>query len=201
MINAILETHLGRPVRGLKILDIGCGNGEISTFFAGIGNDVYGVDLVDQRNEPTTDDYSFSLVDSEGLPFESALFDIVISHHVIEHTSDQGRHLDEMRRVLSPNGVAYLATPNRSSPLMEGHVGNNSVLRYRNMTPLFVRHGFRVSEYATDIIRDPERFFCEVRRARVIPRRILQLLRPMFPSHMFVLGDRGHPELPRKLPE
>jgi len=50
------------------------------------------------------------------LPFEPDRFDVVISNHVIEHVGDaaaQLRHLQEIRRVLKPEGVAYLAVPNR----------------------------------------------------------------------------------------
>jgi SAM-dependent methyltransferase len=48
--------------------------------------------------------------------FPDGHFDVVISNHVIEHVGDsiaQRRHLAELRRVLGPAGVGYLAVPNR----------------------------------------------------------------------------------------
>ena len=105
------------PLRkGARLLDIGCGNGDISAYFAR-GNDQYGVDVSDRRRDGNRN-FRFSVVGSEYLPYEDRYFDIVMSHHVIEHVDDQDRHLAEIHRVLKPAGILYLATPNRTSPLM-----------------------------------------------------------------------------------
>ena len=185
MIEAVLADAIGRPVKGFRILDIGCGNGGISSHFAR-ENEHYGVDIADRRRDDT-ESFVFRLVESERLPFDENFFDIVISHHVIEHVPDQALHLAEIHRVLKPTGLAYLATPNKSSPIMEGHVGNDLVLRYRAMAPLFEGHGFAVREYATDVLREPLRYHGEVRWGRYLPRFLLQILRRFFPSHVFVL--------------
>lgn len=185
MIQAILADFMQRPIQGLRTLDIGCGNGEISELFAK-HNDHYAVDVMDQRRNKAGK-YSFSVVNSERLPFRDGYFDIVVSHHVIEHVDNQGLHLDEVRRVTKPSGIDYIATPNRSSPIMGGHQGNDKVLRYREMLPLFRAHGFECHEYAIPVIRQPGRFYGEVRYGRAMPVLILKLLRPFFPSHMFVL--------------
>lgn len=192
MIEAVLADALGRPVRGYRSLDIGCGNGGISSHFAR-ENEHYGVDIADRRREDAKG-FVFRLVESERLPFADGFFDIVISHHVIEHVPDQALHLSEIRRVLKPRGVAYLATPNKSSPIMEGHVGNDLVLRYHAMAPFFERAGFRVREYATEVLRQPGRFHGEVRWGRFLPRFLLQRLRRFFPSHVFVLRPDAPPQ-------
>ena len=184
-IEAVLAAALGGPVRGYRILDIGCGNGGISSHFAR-DNEQHGVDVADRRRDGARG-FDFRLVDSERLPFEAGSFDIVISHHVIEHVADQGMHLAEIRRVLKPGGLAYLATPNGASPIMQGHVGNEMVLRYGAMAPLFERHGFAVDEYAIEVLKAPGRFHEEVRWGRFLPRFLLKLLRPLFPSQVFVL--------------
>ncbi|MCG8356616.1 MAG: class I SAM-dependent methyltransferase [Kiloniellales bacterium] len=192
MIEAVLADALGAPVRNRRILDIGCGNGGISRHFAR-ENDHYGVDVSDRRHEDARD-FAFRLVDCERLPFADNSFDIVISHHVIEHVFDQKLHLSEIRRVLKPSGLAYLATPNKSSPIMEGHVGNDLVLRYHAMAPLFERQGFEAREYATEVLREPDRYDGEIRWGRFLPRFLLQLLRPLFPSHVFVLTLQAQQE-------
>ena len=185
MIEAIITSHLGRPVSGLRVLDIGCGNGEISQHFSSRGAVQHGVDIADQRRTPG--EFEFRLTSDATLPYEDGWFDVVISHHVIEHVPDQRTHLSEIRRVLKRNGIAYVATPNRTSPIMEGHVGNELVLHYREMIPLFKSCGFEVMQYSDRVARHPRHFHSEVRWASLIPGPILNLLTPLFPSQMFIL--------------
>lgn len=100
-----------------RLLEIGTGSGWISHYFAHhtAGRyDVDAVDVVDSRQ--SKDGYRFTLVTDTALPFADGSFDVVISNHVIEHVGDdeaQARHLAEMRRVLRPDGIGYLAVPNR----------------------------------------------------------------------------------------
>ena len=105
---------------------------------------------VDVRNQlrPENKEANLVLVGSERLPFRSDSFDLVISHHVIEHVHDQMLHLAEIRRVLNAGGVCYLGTPNKSSPLMRGHVGNPCVLSYSQVGPLFKKAGFNATDYS-----------------------------------------------------
>jgi SAM-dependent methyltransferase len=190
MIDAIIEAHLERPVVEMDLLDIGCGNGGISRYFAERGNRVSSVDVQDRR-EGKDEPFRFVLVDSPVLPFSDSTFDIVLSHHVIEHLPDQGLHLREIHRVLRPGGACYMATPNRTSPIMKGHIDNDMVLRYSEMRPLFEHHGFSVREYSTDVVKDPDRFRYSIRVGRILPRFVAKLLRPLFPSHMFVLSPKS----------
>jgi SAM-dependent methyltransferase len=45
------------------------------------------------------------------LSFPDASFDIVYASHVLEHIQDDVRAINEIRRVLSPNGLAILPVP------------------------------------------------------------------------------------------
>ncbi|MEP2988392.1 MAG: class I SAM-dependent methyltransferase [Parasphingorhabdus sp.] len=184
-IHSILADYAGGAIRGRSVLDIGCGNGGIAEFFAE-NNEVAGVDVADQR-KTVEDCFEFYLVEDETLPFADNEFDVVVSNHVIEHVSDQELHLKEIRRVLKSDGCAYFATPNKSSPIMEGHVGNEMVLKYRDMEPLIRRCGLEAKEYGVDVASRPDDFGGEVQWAKPIPTPVLKLMRPLFPSHIFVL--------------
>ena len=185
MIESILQCFLNGPVECYRILDIGCGNGDISAYFAG-KNEQYGVDVSDKRRV-ANDNFQFQVVNSEYLPYEDGTFDIVMSHHVIEHVNDQELHLAEIHRVLKASGVAYLATPNRTSPLMRGHVGNEQVLRYRKIEPLLERGGFECTDFSPKVARQPDRFYSDMRIGRLVPAFLVRLLRPFIPSHIYML--------------
>jgi SAM-dependent methyltransferase len=100
-----------------RLLEVGCGSGGISRWFGESGPMRWDVDAVDVHDvRLVRDGYRFQLVDGTQLPFEDAAFDVVVSNHVIEHVGNddaQAHHLSELRRVLKPGGVAYLAVPNR----------------------------------------------------------------------------------------
>jgi SAM-dependent methyltransferase len=48
---------------------------------------------------------------SEGLPFAAGSFDLIVCNHALEHLEDLGGALDEMRRVLKPDGRMYVSVP------------------------------------------------------------------------------------------
>lgn len=185
MIEAFLIEATGEPISGKKILDIGSGNGEISEYFA-YNNTQYSVDVQDLRRNKKSK-ANFFLVTSEKLPFEENFFDIVISSHVIEHVSDQAEHLKEIHRVLKPNGIGYIGTPNKTSPIMEGHVGNDKVLHFKEMTSLFSSHGFMPEPLSVKLMKQPFKYHCEIKAGRFFPGWVLKLLQPLFPSQSFLL--------------
>jgi len=110
---AVLKEELNGNLNNSIILDIGTGNGEISTYLAHNAKQVISVDISNNRSIDGA--YSFLLCD-ENLPFKEDFFDIVISNHVIEHVNNNKLHLNEIHRVLKLDGVVYLATPNRLWP-------------------------------------------------------------------------------------
>lgn len=108
---------LDRGSTSLSMLEVGCGSGGISHYFGTHPSnrfEVHAVDVVDSRQ--IFHAYQFQKVSGTELPYPNACFDVVLSNHVIEHVGDEAaqlRHLRELRRVLKPGGVGYLAVPNR----------------------------------------------------------------------------------------
>ena len=109
--------YLSARRQPLKLLEVGTGSGGIAHHFAShptIQCDVAAVDVMDQRL--LRNGYAFHLVEDISLPFQDGYFDVVITNHVIEHVGDlneQRGHLREVRRVMNPKGIGYLAVPNR----------------------------------------------------------------------------------------
>ncbi|MCL4522700.1 MAG: methyltransferase domain-containing protein [Acidobacteria bacterium] len=60
---------------------------------------------------------------AEALPFRDEQFDRVVSDSTLEMVRDQRRMLEEARRVLTPGGKIFVATPNRFSLGPDPHTG------------------------------------------------------------------------------
>jgi ubiquinone/menaquinone biosynthesis C-methylase UbiE len=114
-IEHLLDLH-ARP-QPIRMLEVGTGSGGIAHYF-GTNPELHcEVDAVDVHdNRLVSEGYRFMLVSDTSLPFPDQSFDVVLTNHVIEHVGDaaaQLSHLKELRRVLKPDGVGYLAVPNR----------------------------------------------------------------------------------------
>ena len=103
--------------RRLRLLDIGTGSGVIAAHFVHHPSGRFEVDAIDQVDARVERaGYRYATVQGATLPFPDASFDLVLSNHVIEHVGgwpEQRAHLDEIRRVLKPDGRCYLACPSR----------------------------------------------------------------------------------------
>lgn len=101
----------------MRMLEVGTGSGGIAHYFGTHPQLKCVVDAVDiHDNRLVTEGYRYQQVRDTKLPFADGSFDVVLTNHVIEHVGDadaQHRHLLEIRRVMKPGGVGYLAVPNR----------------------------------------------------------------------------------------
>jgi len=113
IVERLLGTISVRDVTG--VLEIGCGVGIVSAHLANQYNmDVVGTDLdpeqiaaANTRNKENQD-LRFFEADATKLPFESGEFDMVLSVYVLHHISNWRKVLEEVNRVLKPNGYLVL---------------------------------------------------------------------------------------------
>ena len=97
------------------VLDIGCGEGQLSRVAAGAGaSQVVGVDLTwaqleeARRRSSATGSVRYVRSTAGALPFASAAFDFVFACLVFEHIEGAEEALSEVGRVLRPGGTFLL---------------------------------------------------------------------------------------------
>lgn len=104
-------TRWGLPVENSICLDVGCGGGRTLVALKNMGaKKVYGIDIDDELVELAKRRSGADVVKGSALqlPHQSNLFDVVICSGVLHHTPDMKRGIDEIRRVLKPDGTLYL---------------------------------------------------------------------------------------------
>ncbi len=111
----VIERRVARcaPAGGQRILEIGCGTGALVERLAHRGQVAVGLDLraegmtAMRRRTPAL---QFVRGEAERLPFASRTFDGILLLDVLEHVDD-GPVLDEVSRVLGPNGWVLITAP------------------------------------------------------------------------------------------
>ena len=99
-----------------RLLEVGCGNGEMLRNMQKLGWRVHGVDFdeaaVARAREKGLD---VSLGDLHSQAYPDNYFDAIMMSHVIEHVHDPRAVLQECHRILKPGGRLVMVTPNTSS--------------------------------------------------------------------------------------
>jgi SAM-dependent methyltransferase len=101
---------------GGDVLEAGCGEGYGADLIAGVARRVVGLDYDESAvahvlaRYPRVEILHGNLAE---LPLPDADVDVVVNFQVIEHLWDQGQFAAECLRVLRPNGVLLMSTPNR----------------------------------------------------------------------------------------
>lgn len=99
-----------------KILDVGCGTGNILMKLAENGNrGLYGLDLsenmIEIAKQKLGNKAELKVGDSEYMPFEDDSFDVLVCNASFHHYPNPQKVLLEMKRVLKNNGTLVIGDP------------------------------------------------------------------------------------------
>ncbi|MEM6849135.1 MAG: bifunctional 2-polyprenyl-6-hydroxyphenol methylase/3-demethylubiquinol 3-O-methyltransferase UbiG [Pseudomonadota bacterium] len=119
--------HFGRderaeePLKGLRVLDIGCGGGLLSEPLARMGADVVGADAARTNIEVAKIHSAESGVPvdyrnttAEALASEGEMFDAVLAMEIVEHVADVDVFVGACCSMVRPGGLTVFATINRT---------------------------------------------------------------------------------------
>ncbi|WP_421655723.1 class I SAM-dependent methyltransferase [Leptothermofonsia sp. ETS-13] len=152
--NRFILKQLGE-VRGKYLLDLGCGAGENSVYFA-----LKGAQCVAADYSPGMVEVALKLAEKNGvkvaghvvnamaIDFPDNTFDIVYASNLLHHIPDPRLAIREMHRVLKPGGKACFWDPLKHNPIINVYRRMASRVRTEDETPLdigivnFVRSQF-----------------------------------------------------------
>ena len=134
-----LDNSVRKPLKGLRILDIGCGGGLVSEPMARLGADMTSVDASEAniKTAMTHADEAGVKIDyrvgtAEGL-IEAGTepFDVVLNLEVVEHVADPAQFLQDTASLVRPGGLMIASTINRTPKAFAlAIVGAEYVLRW-----------------------------------------------------------------------
>ena len=125
------------PLKGLRILDIGCGGGLISEPMSRLGAEVTGIDASDKNIEvarlhakKNKLNIIYSNIVPENLKLQNE-FDIILNLEVVEHVEDLDLYLSSCFNLLKQKGIMFTATINRTlTSYVKAIVGAEYILRW-----------------------------------------------------------------------
>ncbi len=132
--NAETET----PLRGLQVLDVGCGGGILSESMARLGAHVTGIDVVEKNIRIASLhaaseglDIDYRMATAAEVAAEGLVFDVVLNMEVVEHVADVDSFMHDCTKLTAESGVMFVATINRT-PLawLFAIVGAEYILRW-----------------------------------------------------------------------
>lgn len=141
--------QLGRRPR---LLDLGCGTGELADQFLESGYEYVGVDIEPERIEYARRKYpkgKFHVMDASALQYGDGYFDQILVTGVLHHLADEEVReiVREMKRVLRPGGralvmedIALRGSLNLLGALVHLADEGAHIRRPREYAPLFVPH-------------------------------------------------------------
>lgn len=109
-----------QPLKDLRILDVGCGGGILTEPLARMGADISGIDMVEEtiihaREHAKAQGLKIHYSTWQPEAFEQIEeFDVICAMEVIEHVADPAEFLNALARILKPDGMLILSTPNRT---------------------------------------------------------------------------------------
>jgi SAM-dependent methyltransferase len=166
----------GSRIHG-RVLENGCGVGTYLEHLRPHAGSIVGLEF-DLERARDARQRAPQLVNAacEDLPLLDGTFDVILSHEVLEHVSDDRRSVEEMLRVLKPGGRIIVFVPNLGYPFEthgvywrgQYHFGNIPLVHYlpsrwrRNLAP-------HVRAYSTG---DLERLFKGL-PGRIVERQLI----------------------------
>jgi len=145
-----------------KILDIGCGRGNLCNYLSKKNNLVYGIDIskedIKKANEnKKNENQIFITGNAEKLEFRDNVFDEIYCYEVLEHVEGLNKILEEIKRVLKKDGILKITVPLKESEkiLLKYNqeylkqIGHKRFFSEEGIRNELMEKGFRIKKHTT----------------------------------------------------
>ncbi len=148
-----------------RILDLGCGTGEIAAALDQRGYQVTACDFAEEmiavaRSHSSSVDWMCLEPDWRELPFDDGSFDAIVASSVFEYLDDVPRVAAELSRVLRPGGVLLATVPNPSNVMRKVEARLQSLPWFHRLSPV-LRKVPRLDSYAAYLRLSRNRFHAQ----------------------------------------
>ena len=132
-----LKETADKPLKNVKILDIGCGGGLLSEPMNRLGAEVVGIDASEKNinvaklhAKKNHLNIKYLCTSPENLSLKTK-FDVILNMEIIEHVEDVNFFLKSCTKLLKKNGVMFVATLNKTlKSYLFAIVGAEYILRW-----------------------------------------------------------------------
>jgi GT2 family glycosyltransferase/ubiquinone/menaquinone biosynthesis C-methylase UbiE/glycosyltransferase involved in cell wall biosynthesis len=143
-------------VRNKTVLDLACGDGYGSFLLSKHAVSVLGVDIssdvilnAQNKYANQTKNLQFQQGSASKLTLQDSFFDVVVSYETIEHLYEQSEMLEEIHRVLKPDGILIISSPNKPVYSKNGDYQNHFHVKELDFAELdeLLKKQFKAIEY------------------------------------------------------
>ena len=137
IINTFKLKNKDKPLKNLKILDIGCGGGLLSEPMCRLGADVTGIDASEKNIQVAKlhakkNNLNIKYLSTSPENFKTRVkFDVILNMEIIEHVEDVNFFLKSCSSLLRKDGIMFVATINKTlKSYLFAIVGAEYILRW-----------------------------------------------------------------------
>lgn len=137
------------------LLDIGCGTGEFLKMCKDAKWNVIGIEPDETTRKNAIEKYGLNVKSEESIQqLNESSFDVITMWHVLEHVPFLNQRVEEIKRLLKPNGLVIIAVPNCTS--LDAIIYKEDWAAYdvprhlyhftpKDISALFKNHGFKLN--------------------------------------------------------